>query len=133
MAALRFVPCAKFRPLGVMSCWIVPTGGPDTNSCRVTGLTFKPSGPLKHFGKEAFFQLSLLSNLVPSWSESEFREGLWSENQKLSGQSYVFSTDATGGPDSADVRLRIVAFAVLAFTKDGDHLHPVASITGFLP
>ena len=61
------------------------------------------------------------------------REGLWFETKRLNGQSFVFSTDATGGPDSPDVRLRIVAYAVMAFKKEGDHLTNVASITGYLP
>ena len=96
-------------------------------------LDLQTKWPSKTLWERGLLPAEFVKQPRPSWSESEFREGLWSENQKLSGQSYVFSTDATGGPDSADVRLRIVAFAVLAFTKDGDHLHPVASITGFLP
>ena len=89
--------------------------------------------PSKTLWERGLLPAEFVKQPRPRWSESEFREGLWTENQKLNGQSYVFSTDATGGPDSVDVRLRIVAFAVLAFTKDGDHIHPVASITGFLP
>ncbi|CAE7267563.1 unnamed protein product [Symbiodinium sp. CCMP2592] len=60
-------------------------------------------------------------------------KSLWATTSKLSASTYVFSTDASGGPDSVDTRLRIVAFALLALQKEGDELTCVASITGFLP
>ena len=69
----------------------------------------------------------------PAWSFEQQREGLWACHDKLDASKFVFSTDASGGPDSADARLRVVAFALLAFTKDNDALTCVASITGFLP
>ena len=44
-----------------------------------------------------------------------------------------FATDASGGPAAKDPRQRVVSFAVLAFTIEGDCVSPVASITGIVP
>ena len=89
--------------------------------------------PSKTLWERGLLPAELTRQSRPSWSESELREGLWFETKRLNGQSFVFSTDAAGGPDSPDVRLRIVAYAVMAFKKEGDQLTNVASITGYLP
>ena len=69
----------------------------------------------------------------PGFTHTDVREGLWASEARLDAHRFVFSTDATGGPDSADVRRRIVAFAVVAFEKTHNQLSQVAAITGYLP
>ena len=123
----------KLKPLGSTFSWSVVTGLGVTRSRRQVGLHFRKNGQRNVFGNGVLCQKSGPCKSRPAWSFEQQREGLWACHDKLDASKFVFSTDASGGPDSADARLRVVSFALLAFTKDNDALTCVASITGFLP
>ena len=60
------------------------------------------------------------------------RFGLW-EDQDFLGPGYVYSTDATGGPGGIDARDQVSAYAIAAFTKQGEVVTRVAYATCLLP
>ena len=75
-----------------------------------------------------------LRGWVPKqWTYIEAPEGGPTSFVGTGAPAVHFATDASGGPAAKDPRQRVVSFAVLAFTIEGDCVSPVASITGIVP
>ena len=59
--------------------------------------------------------------------------GIWASQEALSDPELVYGTDASGGPFTADPRLRQVAYAVVACKKQGQDYVQVGAIVGQVP
>ena len=59
--------------------------------------------------------------------------GIWADKEPLSDPELVYGTDASGGPFTADPRLRKVAYAVVACKKQGQDYVQVGAIVGQVP
>ena len=59
--------------------------------------------------------------------------GIWADKEPLSDPELVYGTDASGGPFTADPRLRKVAYAVAACKKQGQDYVQVGAIVGQVP
>ena len=59
--------------------------------------------------------------------------GIWADKEPLSDPELVYGTDASGGPYTADPRLRQVAYAVVACKKQGQEYVQVGAIVGQVP
>ena len=59
--------------------------------------------------------------------------GMWANKEALNDPELVYGTDASGGPYTADPRLRQVAYAVVACKKQGQEYVQVGAIVGQVP